>query len=345
MLKFRIGNRIIGRNKKPFIIAELSANHGNSIKNCLKLVKLAKQAGADAIKLQTYKPDTITINSKKYDFRIRTNSPWNKYKTIWDLYSKSFTPWSWHKKIFEEAKKHNLEYFSSPFDETSVDFLNQLKVKAYKIASSEINHLPMIEKIVKLNKPIIISLGFANTDDLKNLKKLFKKYNFKKFIFLNCVSKYPAKFEDYSFNDHNKLSKKFLVGLSDHTTDNRASITSLINGGVVFEKHIKLYKLKSIDSFFSSDYVHFKKYVEDIRLFHKVISNQSSNLKKHKNSTNKRSIYVTNNIKKGDKFDTNNIKIIRPGKSIHPKYIKKIIGHRSKKNLSVGSRINIKDVK
>lgn len=345
MNEFNIGKKKIGPNHKPFIIAELSANHGNSLKNCLELVKIAKKSGADAIKLQTYLPETITLNSKKKDFSIKSNSPWFKYKTLWNLYSKSFTPWEWHKKIFSEAKKYNLEFFSSPFDEKAVDYLNNLGVSAFKIASSEINFIPMIRKIIEINKPMIISLGFANKDDVKNLIKLFKKKKFKKFAFLNCVSKYPAKFDDYSFNDHNYFAKKYIVGLSDHTVDARAAIYSLLNKGCIFEKHIKLSKKNTIDDFFSADLNNFYSYCKEINLFHKVKTNKKSNLNSNPGTKNKRSIYVSKIIKKGERFNQSNLKIVRPGNSLHPKFFEKIIGKKSKKKFYVGDRINLNDFK
>ena len=345
MISFKIGRSFIGNNHKPFIIAELSANHGNSLKKCLKLVNLAKQAGANAIKIQTYKPETITLNSNKPDFKIQNNSPWKKYKNLWKLYSKAFTPWDWHERIFDEAKKNNLEYFSSPFDETSVDFLNQLDVKAFKIASAEINHLPMIEKIIKLNKPIIFSLGFASKKNLSDIIRLTKKYRFKKMIFLNCVSNYPATSEEYSFVDIDNLKKNYLIGISDHTLDNDISSISVAKGACVFEKHLCIDGTYSVDDFFSSNMRQFKNYVNNINNIYKIIQNKKSNLKTNKDTINKRSIYVSKSINIGEKFSVENISVVRPGFSLDPSKYKYILGKKSKKKLKLGDRINLKDAK
>lgn len=345
MKDFKIGKIKIGNKQKPFVVAELSANHGNSIKNCLKLVRLAKKAGANAIKLQTYKPDTITLNSNRKDFILKKASPWKKFKNLWKLYSNSFTPWDWHKRIFDEAKKNNLEYFSSPFDESSVDFLNKLNVKAFKIASAEINHIPMIEKIIKIRKPIIFSLGFASKKNVNDIIKLIDKYNFKKVIFLNCIANYPALAKDYSFEDIDKLKKKYLIGLSDHTIGNNLATISIAKGACLFEKHICEENKSTVDNFFSSNYEQFKEYAKTINLNYKIIKNRNSNLKKNKNTKNKRSIYVVKNIKIGQNFDENNIKIIRPGNSLDPSSYKNIIGKKTLVNLKVGDRIKLKYVK
>tara|TARA_B100000787_G_C16189253_1_gene296431 strand:+ start:207 stop:1244 length:1038 start_codon:yes stop_codon:yes gene_type:complete len=345
MKEFNIGKTKIGKLSKPFIIAELSANHGNSLKNCLKLVKLAKAAGASAIKIQTYRPDTITLKSNKKDFLLKKNSPWKKYDNMWNLYSKSFTPWEWHKAIFKEAKKNKLEFFSSPFDESAVDFLKNLNVKAYKIASAEINHIPMIEKIIKLNKPIIFSLGFSNLKNYQKINMLIKKYKFKKAIFLNCIADYPASIKDFSFYDFDNMKKKHLVGLSDHTIGNQISTISLLKGACVFEKHICLSKKETIDDFFSADYLDFKSYVDNLNLTYSLMKNINSNFEKNKHSINKRSIYVSQDINVGNKFNEDNIKIVRPGNSLDPELYFKIIGKKTLKKLKVGDRISLKNVK
>ncbi len=345
-MNIKIGKKIIGQNKESFIIAEMSGNHNASINKAMKIILAAKKCGADAIKLQTYTADTITIKSNKKDFLIPTSSPWKKKKNLWNLYNYAHTPWSWHPKLFNYAKKIGIEIFSSPFDETAVDFLESLGCKAYKIASSEINHIPLIEKVAETKKPVFLSTGLASFKDIDLAIKTLKKKNVQKIILLLCKSNYPAKIQDYNLKLIKIFKKKYniVIGLSDHSLGNSLAISSLTLGAKVFEKHFKLNSEKnSVDSFFSQNESEFKKYVSDIKQVEIALD-----LPKENNSNgfkSMRSIYVSRKIRKNEKITVNNIKISRPGLSLHPKFYNKIIGLKVTKNLSSGDRLLPKFIK
>ena len=218
-MKFRIGRKYIGNKCPALVVAELSGNHGGSFSRIKKMLIKAKEAGADMIKLQTYTADTITLNSNNNDFKINKNTPWKKNKNLWDLYNKASTPWKWHKKIFQIGKKLKIDIFSSPFDESAVDFLEKLNCPAYKIASAEINHIPLLIKVAKTKKPVIVSIGLANLNEVKLAIKTLKKNGCKKIVLLKCVSSYPSPLDEQNLISIPELKKKFgtLVGLSDHT--------------------------------------------------------------------------------------------------------------------------------
>lgn len=342
---FIIGNKIIGKNNPTFIIAEMSANHGGKLETALEIVRASKRAGADAIKLQTYKADTITVNSDKKDFIINSNSPWSSCKTLWNLYDMAYTPWEWHEIIFEEAKKLNLEIFSTPFDDTAVDFLEELNVPAYKIASPEITNIPLLNKVGSTGKPIILSSGISNFDDLNLAVETIRATGNNNIAVLKCTSSYPAPIEEANLLTIPSLSKDFnvLSGISDHTNGTVAAIASVSLGGNIVEKHIKLNDgEKTVDSFFSLSENEFKKLIDDIRFVDKALGSVNYEVTKSAlPSVNSRSsLYVVKKINKGDTFDKNNIKAIRPGYGLHPKFYKEIIGKVSNKNLYPGDRVS-----
>ena len=344
----KVGKIIISK-KKTFIVAEMSANHNGSFSRALKIIKAAKRAGADAIKLQTFKPETITLNSNKKDFimsHLPKKNKWSKYKTFYKIYEKATTPWSWHEKLFREAKKINLEIFSSPFDESAVDFLQKLKCPAYKIASPEITHIPLLEKVAKTKKTIIISTGVATQKDIELAIKTIKKFKNNKIVLLKCNTAYPSPLEEGNLLNISYLSKKYrvLTGYSDHTTTNISSITAVALGATMIEKHFNLNdNKKTLDSFFSTSEKNFKKLVNDIRIVEKIKGQENYVLSKSsiKNIKGRRSIYVSSNIKKGEKITTENIRVVRPGNSLHPKFYHKIIGKKLTRNLFIGDKIKL----
>ncbi len=342
-MKITIGKKTISSKSKSFIVAEMSGNHGGSLNEALNIIKAAKKSGVDAIKLQTYTADTITLKSNRKDFLIPKKSPWRSKKNLWNLYNYAYTPWVWNKKLFSFAKKLGLEIFSSPFDESAVDHLEKLKCSAYKIASPEMNHIPLIRKVAKTKKPIILSTGLSNLEDLNLAIKNIRLFNSNRIIILSCVSKYPASPHEYNLRELDYFKKKYsaIVGISDHTKDNSLSIASLPLGAKVFEKHFVLKKNinKTVDSFFSETEVSMKNYVDNIRKIE--ISLNGKKKKLPKGSKFMRSIYVSKNINKGEIISKKNIKICRPGFSLHPKYFDKIIGLKSKKKLIVGDRISL----
>ena len=349
MKKFKIANKFVGLTERCFVVGEISANHAGKIKNALKIINEAKKIGVDALKIQTYTADTITLKSKNKDFLISKNSPWKKNNNLWSLYNRAHTPWKWHKKLFSFAKKKKVILFSSPFDETAVDLLQKLNCPAYKIASPEINHIPLLKKVAKTKKPIILSTGLADLNDIKLAIKTLKTNGSKKIILMKCTTDYPAKLNELNLKTLKSYYKKFkaIPGYSDHTKDHVAAITSVVLGAKVLEKHIKLTNQKSVDDFFSMDIQNFKKMITQIRDVEKTIGKISYNISKGsiKHFKGRRSIYISENILKGQKITLKNVKIVRPNKSLHPKYFDKIIGKKVKKNLSKGSRIKLSFLK
>lgn len=339
----RIGNFKLEAGRS-FIIAELSANHGHSIEIAKKTIQAAKRAGADAIKLQTYKPDTITLQSDKDEFLIK-DTIWSG-KNLYDLYSEAFTPYEWHEELFQFAKSINLEYLSSPFDEDAVDFLENLDVPAYKIASFEITHIPLIKYAASKQKPIIISTGIAEISDIQKAIDACLDVGNSQIILLKCTSSYPAKFEDSQLNQIKELKNKFntKVGLSDHTLGYLVPMLSVACGAELIEKHFILDKsIGGPDSSFSLDESEFSEMVQMIRTAEAIVGKKS--LKDNVITSSKkyfsRSIYVSRNVKKGDLVDNNNIKVIRPGLGLHPENYHKIQGYRFNQDIEFATPLSL----
>ena len=323
--------------KTPFFVAEISANHNGSLFHAKKLIKIAKTYGADAVKLQTYEPDTLTIKSNKPDFKIR-GGLWNG-KTLWDLYEKAQTPFEWHKELFDYAKKLKIICFSTPFDESAVGLLESLNCPFYKVASFEMNHIPLIKKIAQTRKPIIISTGMANLKEIDLAYKTAKKNGAKEIILLYCVSNYPSKISDFNFNNINILKERYKckVGFSDHSTDNKVVAAAIAAGAEVIEKHIALEgQKKGFDLAFSLKGKEIKDYAQVIKdtslmmgqkyFFRSASENQSLQFR--------RSVYAVSNIKKGEKFTKKNIRVIRPGFGIQPVHYEKLINKDSPLNIN-----------
>ena len=348
-MKFKIGKILIGEGSKCFIVAELSGNHNGRLDIAKKLILEAKKSGADAVKLQTYKPDTITLKSNKKDFTI-ANTPWKNEKNYWSLYKKAHTPWDWHKKLFLYAKKIDIEIFSSPFDESAVDLLENLGCKAYKIASAEINHIPLIKKIALTKKPIIFSIGLAELKDIYLAIKTIKKCGNNKIAILQCDASYPSLISNQNLKTMIDIKKRFktLVGFSDHTIGNTAALASVALGSNILEKHFMLdTNKKSVDSFFSLNSKDFKSMVYEIRNLESAIGKITYIIPSEtkKNIKSKRSIYVSQLIQKNEIITKNNIKIIRPGFGLHPKFFEKILGKKVNKKLIQGTRFSLKYIK
>lgn len=346
IMQFKIGRKKVGDNSPTLIVAELSGNHNGDFNRMRDLIIKAKESGADMIKLQTYTADTITLNSNKKDFRINKKTPWKKNKNLWSLYNKASTPWEWHKKIFNLGKKLKIDIFSSPFDEKAVDLLEKLNCPAYKIASAEINHIPLIEKIAKTRKPVILSIGLASLADIKFALKILKKNKNKKIIVLQCVSCYPSPLNEQNLKILPIIKKKFrvTVGLSDHTLGNTAALASVALGASVIEKHFNLDdNKKTVDSFFSIKSTNFKKMVKEIRNVEALIGSGKFGISKSskKNLNSMRSIYISKKINKGEKISKDNIKVVRPAFGLHPKYYKKILGKKVNKTLYFGDKLKL----
>ena len=330
-MKKQINNKLIISESKPYLVAEISANHGGSISNAKKLIKMAKIYGANAVKLQTYTPQTITINSNRDEFKIK-NGLWRNY-TLWNLYKKAQTPFEWHKEIFDYAKKLKITCFSTPFDETAVDLLESLDCPFYKVASFEINHIPLIKKIAQTGKSIIISTGMANLEEIDLAYQTARRNGAKDIILLYCVSNYPSKISDFNFNNIRILKERYncRVGFSDHSTDNKVVAAAIAAGAEVIEKHIALNaQKKAFDVAFSLKGKEIKDYVKTIKETSLLMGKKYffRNKSEEESLKFRRSIYAISNIKKGEKFSTKNIKIIRPGLGLQPIYFEKLLGKK-----------------
>ncbi|TXH76320.1 pseudaminic acid synthase [Thiobacillus sp.] len=344
-MEIRIGKHILGVGRPAFIVAEMSGNHGGSLERALEIVRAAKRAGADAIKLQTYTADTITLNCDRDDFRLPAGTPWAEYATLWDLYDKAHTPWDWHEAIFAEARRLDLEVFSSPFDESAVDLLEGLEAPAYKIASPEITHIPLLERVAQTRKPVIISTGIAELADIELALETLRGAGASEIIVLKCTTAYPAPPEDSNLSTIADMAARFgvLAGLSDHTLGSVAPICAVALGASFIEKHFVLDEGKdTVDSFFSSGEAEFSRMVQDIRLAEKSLGRVSYEIapSARSNLRGRRSLYVVEAIKAGEVFSDANVKSIRPSFGLHPKYKKTILGRHAKRDLQPGDRLS-----
>ena len=338
----------INKNK-VFIVAELSANHNQSKQIAIDTIRAAKKAGADAIKLQTYTPDTITIESNKDDFIIKNSSIWDG-QTFYELYKSAYTPWEWHKDLFEVAKEENLICFSSPFDHTAVDFLEKLGNPIYKIASFEITDIPLIKYVASKMKPVILSTGIATKSDIQLAIDTVRSTGNENITLLKCTSSYPAPLSEANLRMLNQYKQDFDVeiGLSDHTEGYIAPIVAVSQGAKLVEKHFILNKkIGGPDASFSLDYDEFKKMVDHIRDAESALGKISYDLtqKQLKGHDFSRSLYLVNDVKAGDKISNENIKSIRPGFGLHPKYLNEIIGKVFNQSLNKGTRLSLKHIK
>lgn len=340
----KIGTFEIGNTTPTFIIAELSANHNGSIETAIETIKAAKRAGADCIKFQTYTADTITINSKKDDFRI-SGSIWDG-KYLYDLYQEAYTPWEWHKQLFEIAAAEGLICFSSPFDFTAVDFLETLNVPAYKIASFEITDIPLIEYVASKGKPIIISTGIAEVADIELALAACKRVGNHDIALLKCTSSYPAPIEEANLTMIKDITDRFNVisGLSDHTMGSIAPIVAVVKGAKIIEKHFILDRsIGGPDASFSMNEQEFTEMVKSIRAAEKAIGIIDYNLteKQRKGRDFSRSLYVVEDIKAGEEITAQNVRSIRPGYGLHPKYYAEIMGRKIKVDLTIGTALSL----
>ncbi|MCS6796631.1 MAG: pseudaminic acid synthase [Raineya sp.] len=349
MNSIQIQNRIISPNHKPFLIAEMSGNHNQSLERALQIVDAAVDAGADAIKLQTYTADTLTIDYRENEFFISDkNSLW-KGKSLYELYQEAYTPWEWHKPIFEYAQKRGIIAFSTPFDETAVDFLEDLNVPAYKIASFENNHLPLLKKVAQTGKPVIMSTGASTLSMIEEAVQTLRENGCKDIILLKCTSTYPASPENSNILTIPHLAQLFgcPVGLSDHTMGVGVAVASIALGARVIEKHFCLSRAEGgVDSAFSLEPQEFKMLVEECnRAFLGLGQVHYGILEEEKKSlTYKRSIYVVQDIKAGEKLTPENIRIIRPGLGLQPKYYEVLLGKTVKKDLKRGTALKWEDL-
>jgi N-acetylneuraminate synthase len=339
----KINNIVISNQQPPYIIAEMSANHNGSIERAFECIKAAKNAGANAVKIQTYTPDTMTIDCDKEEFRI-TGGLWDGYK-LYDLYNEAQTPYEWHRPLFDYAKEIGITIFSTPFDETAVDLLEKLHCPAYKVASFEMTDLPLVKYIAQTKKPMIISTGMANLEEIDEVVRVAKENGCNDLVLLHCISSYPAPIEQSNLHTIPDLVKRFnvLVGLSDHTMGTTVATTSVALGACVIEKHFTLSRAdKGPDSEFSLEPHELKRLCANTKIAWQSLGVAGYERKEAEQSSLKfrRSLYVIKDVKKGERFTKDNIKRIRPGFGLEPKFYTEVLNEVSKMDIEAGTPFN-----
>jgi len=345
MKEIKIGKFVISDSSPVFIIAELSANHNGQIEHAIHTIREAKKAGADCIKLQTYTADTITIDSTNDDFKVSQGTLWDG-RYLYDLYKEAYTPWEWHQKLFDVAAEEGLICFSSPFDNSAVDFLEKLNVPAYKIASFEITDIPLIEYVASKQKPVIISTGIAGIDDIELALEACRRMNNDQIILLKCTSSYPAELSEANLLMVKDLSERFNVfsGLSDHTMSNTAPVVATALGAKIIEKHFIIDRaVGGPDAAFSLTKDEFASMVAEVRKAELSLGVVDYKLTpgQEKGKQFSRSLYVVKDIKAGELITEENIRSIRPGFGMHPKNYNDVINTKAKKDYKKGDRFSI----
>ena len=340
----QISSRKIGQNESTFIIAELSANHLQNFDLAVDTIKAMKKSGADAVKLQTYTPDTITIDSDNEYFQIDQGTSWDG-KSLYQLYQEAYTPWEWQPKLKEIAEELGLICFSSPFDRTSVDFLEVMDVPAYKVASFEITDIPLIEYIASKGKPVIISTGIATLAEIEEAVNACKRIGNDQIALLKCTSAYPAPLEEVNLRTIPNLADTFntVVGLSDHTLGISASIASVALGARILEKHFILdRKMGGPDAAFSMEPDEFRSMVEAVRDVEKALGTVNYDLteKTRKSREFSRSLFAVEDIKAGESLTEENVRSIRPGFGLHPRYLEQLIGKKARTDIKKGTPLD-----
>ena len=340
----KIGDRYIGEGHPAMIVAELSGNHNGEFLKALQIVHAAAEAGADAIKLQTYTADTITIDCSKPCFRTFDNSLWAG-RTLHDLYMEAYTPWEWQPKLKEEAEKLGMLCFSSPFDPTSVDFLEKMDVPAYKIASYEINDIPLIRKIARLHKPIIFATGVAFKEDIDRALTVCREEGNDDVILLKCVSAYPTPYDQVNLNMMKTLADEFkcVVGLSDHTMGSTVPIGSIALGAKMIEKHMTFDRGEGgVDSAFSMEPDEFAAMVKDVRILEKALGSSEYKLTDKQKEEHKlsRSLFIVKDVKAGEVLTEENVRSIRPGIGMHTMHYEEVLGRKALKDIEKGTPLD-----
>lgn len=338
-----INNREIGNNCPSYIVAELSANHHQKFENAVKLIKAAKKSGADAVKLQTYTPETITIACKNDFFRIKGTIWEGKY--LFDLYKEAYTPWEWQPKLKKIADDIGIDLFSTPFDLTAVDFLEQMDIPAYKIASFEVVDIPLIQKIAKTGKPIIMSIGMATLDEVEEAARTIRNEGNNQLAILKCTSAYPAPLEDLNLVTLQHIAKTFnvVVGLSDHTIGTDIPIAAVSLGASIIEKHFTLSRsIPGPDNAFSLEPSELKKMIQTVRNTEKALGKVHYGVSKNEEVSRnfRKSLFVVKDIKAGEKLSPENVRSIRPGYGLHPRYYGEVIGMCALRKIKCGTPLS-----
>jgi N-acetylneuraminate synthase len=340
-MPFQIGARAIGPGHPVYVIAELSANHQQEFDKAARLIAAAKEAGADAIKVQTYTPDTITIRSDREMFRIGGGTLWDG-RTLYDLYAEAFTPWEWQPRLKQIARDLGMDLFSSPFDETAVDFLEGMGVPAYKVASFELVDLPLIRKMAATGKPMIMSTGMATVEEIEEALKAAREAGAREIALLKCTSEYPSRAEDMNLRGIPELARRFgvPVGLSDHTMGIAAPVVAVALGACIIEKHLTLARADGgPDGAFSLEPQEFKSMMDAVRVAEKALGEARIGPGEHESGSKvfRRSLFVVEDVKRGEKFTSKNVRSIRPAHGLHTRYLAEVLGRCAACDVERGS--------
>ena len=344
--KIKIGNRYVGEGERTFLVAEVSANHLQDYGRAEAIIRAAKEAGADAVKLQTYTPDTITLDCDNDYFQITQGTIWDG-TTLHKLYEEAYTPWEWQPKLMELANGLGMECFSSPFDATAVDFMREMDMPAYKVASFEINDIPLIRRIARIGKPIIFATGIAYLEDIERALAVCKEEGNEQVILLKCTSTYPSPYEDMNLNVIPHMAETFdcLAGLSDHSMGTAVAVASVALGAKMVEKHLTLSRPDGgPDAAFSMEPEEFRKMAEEIRIVEKALGRVTYELteKQKKSREDGRSLFVVEDIGKGEIFTEENVRSIRPAFGMHTMYYDEVIGKKARVDIAKGTPLDWK---
>jgi N-acetylneuraminate synthase len=338
-----IGNRKIGESYSCYIVAEMSANHGQSFAQAVEIIHAAREAGADAVKIQTYTPDTITMKSDGEPFRVK-GTLWHG-RTLYDLYAEAYTPWDWQPRLKEEAEKLGMALFSSPFDVTAVDFLETMHMPAYKVASFEIVDIPLLERLAAAGKPVIVSTGMATLSEIDEAVRTLKQGGAKGVALLKCTSAYPAPPEEINLRSIPHLAQCFNVpvGISDHTLGIAVPVAAVALGATIVEKHFTLSRNRpGPDSSFSLEPMEFRQMVDAIRVTEKACGEigYEPSASEIPSRAFRRSLFVVEGVKAGDRFTQQNVRSIRPAHGLHPRYLREVLGRRAAVDIDKGTPLS-----
>lgn len=337
----KIGRRNVGLGNPVYIVAELSANHNRSFDDAVGIVRAAKDAGADAVKLQTYAPDTITISSDREEFRIGGGTIWDG-RTLHDLYKEAYTPWDWQPRLKKLADDLGMDLFSSAFDATAVDFLEEMRVPVHKVASFELVDIPLIQKMARTGKPLIISTGMATVEEIEEALQSARQAGATQIALLKCTSAYPAPAEEMNLRTISEMSRRFAVpvGLSDHSTGIEAPVAAVALGACIIEKHLTLSRsTPGPDSAFSLEPQEFKAMVDAVRTAEKALGSVNFGASAHEQASRafRRSLFVVEDVKQGEAFTPSNVRSIRPGHGMHPRNLDEVLGKKAAQGIKRGT--------
>ncbi len=344
--KIKIGSRYLGEGERTFIVAEVSANHLQDYERAEKIIRAAKEAGADAVKLQTYTADTITMDCDNEYFQIKQGTIWDG-TTFYKLYQEAYTPWDWQPKLMKLANELGMECFSSPFDLTAVDFMEEMKMPAYKVASFEIKDIPLIRKIAKLGKPVILATGIAYLEDIERAVSTCREEGNEQIILLKCTSSYPTPYEDMNIKVIPNMAQVFgcLTGLSDHSMGTSVAVASVALGARMIEKHFTLSRADGgPDAVFSMEPAEFRRMVEEVRIVEKALGEVTYKLtdKQERSREEGRSLFVVKDMKAGEIFTEENMRSIRPAFGMAPMYYEEVLGRKARTDIARGTPLEWK---